>query len=100
MSTVAGRAKACIAEGRGRRRSLIRGIPDYKLQVASEVLPSPSFERPWLNIRIDQPHPDGSRSASDPSHANSLHFSGHGARGRKQQFVVIAAVQRQIERDL
>src|ERR1039458_2991380 len=77
---------------------------NYKLQITRsqiplEVLPAPGLERLRFPIRADQPHPRGSCGPPDPRHSNSRHLGGDRRRGRKEQFVIVAAMQRELERD-
>src|ERR1039458_5709878 len=74
-------------------------LRDYQSQIAFEVLPSSGLERLLLPILPDQAHSCGSRGPADPRHSNSRNLRGYGRGGGEQQFVVVAAVQGEFERD-
>src|SRR5271155_1160985 len=66
-------------------------------RTGDEVLPSLGLEAPRFSIKPDQPHPGRPRDFADPRHSNPRDFGGDCRRRRKQQFIIVAAMQRQLE---
>src|SRR5271170_7656596 len=87
-------------------RAPITGCPGGP-RTGDEVLPSLGLEAPRFSIKPDQPHPGrpcdladrglADRDFADPRHSNPRDFGGDCRRRRKQQFIIVAAMQRKLE---
>src|SRR5208283_1282407 len=71
--------------------------PACRSASALEVLPSVGLKPIDLPCRVYQPHPGRSRRAPNPCDRDALYLRRNRPRRRKQQFIVVPAVQRVLE---
>ena len=68
------------------------------LDMTAEVFPAPGFQFGWPSFRVEQPHSVRFGDLPDPRDRDPCDARRNVPGGRKQQLVILPAVQGQIER--